>query len=158
MPTSGCSALSDRATSSASVFERTDAELVALSLRALHPLVGITGEPLFTRVYRFERGNAQHEVGHLERVAAIDGGLARHPGIYITGSGFRGVGIPDCIADGRATARQAAAWLQPAAPHADTPRMQGVRAWGCAACASRRWSSWRRPAASTPRTASSRRC
>jgi oxygen-dependent protoporphyrinogen oxidase len=86
---------------------RTDEVLVRQSLEALTPLLGIHGPPLFTRVYRWERANAQHEVGHLARVAAIDLALARHPGLLLTGSGFRGVGIPDCIADARATARQA---------------------------------------------------
>ena len=50
--------------------------------------------------------SAQHEVGHLARIAAIDAALARHPGLFVTGSGFRGVGIPDCVADGRKTAAQ----------------------------------------------------
>src|SRR5712691_4720363 len=92
--------------------ERSDEELVSLSLAALQPLVGIRGEPSFARVYRWERANAQHEVGHLTRMAAIERALARHPGMFVTGSGFRGVGIPDCIADGRATARQVATWLK----------------------------------------------
>jgi oxygen-dependent protoporphyrinogen oxidase len=92
-------------------FERTDAELVAMSLAALRPLLGISGEPLFTRVYRWERASAQHEVGHLGRLARIEEALARHPGLFVTGSGFRGVGIPDCVADGRATARTIDAWL-----------------------------------------------
>jgi len=91
--------------------ELSDAELVSTSLAALSPLVGIRGEPLFTRIYRWERANAQHEVGHLDRIAAIDRALASHPGLFVTGSGFRGVGIPDCVADGRATARAAASWL-----------------------------------------------
>jgi len=92
--------------------DRTDRELVTLSIRALHPLIRIAADPLFTRVYRFERGNAQHEVGHLRRVAEIDRALARHPGLFVTGSGFRGVGIPDCVADGRATAGRVAHWLE----------------------------------------------
>ena len=91
--------------------EQSDRELVDLSMRALRPLVGITGDPLFTRVFRWNRANAQHEVGHLDRLAAIDRAVARHPGLYVTGSGFRGTGIPDCVADGRATAGQAADWL-----------------------------------------------
>jgi protoporphyrinogen/coproporphyrinogen III oxidase len=85
--------------------ERSDQELVALSLSALTPLLGIAGEPQLTRVYRWERANAQHDVGHLQRVAAIDRRLADHPGLFLTGSGFRGVGIPDCVTDARATAR-----------------------------------------------------
>ena len=91
--------------------EQSDPELVARSLAALRPLLGISGEPLLTRIYRWTRSNAQHEVGHLERVAAIERGLAQHPGLFVTGSGFRGVGIPDCVADGRATARQVTTWL-----------------------------------------------
>ena len=91
--------------------EQSDAELVSLARTALGSLLGISGEPLLTRVYRWERSNAQHEVGHLARMAAIERGIADHPGLFVTGSGFRGTGIPDCIADGRATAGQAAEWL-----------------------------------------------
>jgi oxygen-dependent protoporphyrinogen oxidase len=91
--------------------EQSDDELVATAMRALVPLLGIAGAPLFTRVYRWERANAQYEVGHLDRLAAIEHALTRHPGLYLTGSAYRGVGIPDCVADGRRTARQVAAVL-----------------------------------------------
>ena len=84
--------------------ERSDSELVAQTLTSLTPLLGIAEKPLLSRVYRWDRANAQHEVGHLARLAAIERVLARHEGLYVTGSGFRGTGIPDCIADGRATA------------------------------------------------------
>jgi oxygen-dependent protoporphyrinogen oxidase len=97
--------------------DRSDAELVTLSMTALRALLGIRGEPLFTRVYRWPRANAQHEVGHLDRLAGIERALARHPGLFVTGSGFRGVGIPDCVADGRATAKQVAAWLPESVPN-----------------------------------------
>jgi oxygen-dependent protoporphyrinogen oxidase len=69
----------------------------------------ITGRPELVRVYRWERASAQHEVGHLARVAAIDRLVDAHPGLFLTGSGLRAVGIPDCVADGRATARRAVA-------------------------------------------------
>jgi oxygen-dependent protoporphyrinogen oxidase len=91
--------------------ERTDRELVAQSLAAL-TLLGIRAQPLLSRVYRWERANAQHEVGHLARMAAIERTLARHPGLYLTGSGFRGVGIPDCVNDGRNTGRAVAESIQ----------------------------------------------
>jgi oxygen-dependent protoporphyrinogen oxidase len=91
--------------------DRSDADLVTMSLAALSPLLGIGAPPLFTRVYRWDRANAQHEVGHLDRMAAIEAALARRPGLFVTGSGFRGVGIPDCIADGRATGRSVTEYL-----------------------------------------------
>ncbi len=89
----------------------SDDELVSIALSALRPLLGITGDPLLTRVYRFERASAQHEVGHLARVEAIDRALTNTPGLFMTGSGLRGVGIPDCVADARATARKVSEWL-----------------------------------------------
>ena len=92
--------------------EESDAALVTRSLNALRPLLGTSGDPLLSRVYRWDRANAQHDVGHRERVKAIEDALLRHPGLFITGSGFRGVGIPDCVADGRKTAAQAADWLK----------------------------------------------
>jgi oxygen-dependent protoporphyrinogen oxidase len=93
--------------------EKSDAELVTTAMAAFRPLLGIAGEPLLKRVYRWERGNAQHEVGHLDRLARIETALSTVPGLHLTGSGYRGVGIPDCVADGRATAKKVCAWLAP---------------------------------------------
>src|SRR5262249_31310328 len=92
--------------------ELSDDELVTRSMTALRPLLRITGDPLFTRIYRWERASAQHEVGHLERTAELYRALARHSGLFLTGSGFRGVGVPDCILDGRRTGARVADWLQ----------------------------------------------
>jgi oxygen-dependent protoporphyrinogen oxidase len=91
--------------------ERTDAELIAASRSELGSLLGIRGDPAFTRLHRWDRANAQHDVGHLDLVAAIDRRLADLPGMAVTGSGFRGVGVPDCVADARATAGVVAGWL-----------------------------------------------
>ena len=82
--------------------DRSDAELVAAVHRDFARLLDISGEPSLARVYRWPGLNPQYEVGHLERLAAIDARLERLPGVQLTGAGFRGVGIPDCIAAGRA--------------------------------------------------------
>ena len=84
--------------------ERSDADLTAAAERDLSAILGISGPPLFTRVYRWHRANPQQEVGHLTRMADIDERLTHRPRLAITGTGFRGVGIPDCIAHARATA------------------------------------------------------
>ncbi|MGE0040018.1 MAG: protoporphyrinogen oxidase [Vicinamibacterales bacterium] len=85
------------------VLQQNDQTLTRLAFDELSALLGITGEPVLTRVYRWPRASAQHEVGHHARMAAIDARLAAHPGLFVTGSGFRGSGIPDCVSDGRAT-------------------------------------------------------
>ncbi len=92
------------------VDERSDAELTDQAHRAFAHLLDIDRRPGLARVYRWERANPQHNVGHLARVAAIETRLRECPGLFVTGAGFRGVGIPDCVADGRAMARAAMAW------------------------------------------------
>ena len=91
--------------------EQSDEELVATAREALSEILDIDGDPLLTRLYRFPRQSPQYEVGHLQRVAAIEERLAALPGLYLTGSGFRAIGIPDCIADGRAAGARAAEHL-----------------------------------------------
>jgi oxygen-dependent protoporphyrinogen oxidase len=91
--------------------DQSDAELVELAREALADVMSISGEPLFSRLYRWTRQSPQYEVGHLERLAAIEGHLTRFPGLFVTGSGFRSIGIPDCIADGRETAARAATFV-----------------------------------------------
>jgi oxygen-dependent protoporphyrinogen oxidase len=94
--------------------ESDDATLIADARAELTELLGITGDPLLTRVYRYMRQSPQYEVGHLERVSEIERRLVAIPGVFVTGSGFRAIGIPDCIADGRATAAAAAAFVSSA--------------------------------------------
>jgi oxygen-dependent protoporphyrinogen oxidase len=91
--------------------EQSDEELIAAATEALSEILDIDGDPLLTRLYRFARQSPQYEAGHLQRVAAIEERLASLPGLYLTGSGFRAIGIPDCIADGRAAATKAAEHL-----------------------------------------------
>src|SRR5262249_44567794 len=95
-----------------SALDQSDDRLIAISLGALRPIIGLAGQPLLTRAYRWERSNAQFEVGPRARLQTIERLIAGQPGLFVTGSGFRGVGIPDCVADARAVARQAAGWLQ----------------------------------------------
>lgn len=91
--------------------ERSDAELQAAAEADFGAILGISGRPVLARVYRWERANAQHEVGHLQKVAAIEAHLKDRPGLFLTGSGVRGVGIPDCVADARATAAAVAEFV-----------------------------------------------
>jgi oxygen-dependent protoporphyrinogen oxidase len=88
-----------------------DQELIELARQELGDLLGISGSPLFTRLFRWSRQSPQYEVGHLQRVAQIERRLSALPGLFVTGSGFRAIGIPDCISDGRATAARAADYV-----------------------------------------------
>jgi oxygen-dependent protoporphyrinogen oxidase len=91
--------------------ERSDEELVASARSELTQVLGIKGEPVLTRLHRWPRQSPQYEVGHLARLRLIEERVAALPGVFLTGSGFRAIGIPDCIADGRAMAARAAGFL-----------------------------------------------
>ncbi len=95
-----------------SILDQSDEAIIGAVLAELRAQLGITGEPALARVYRWPKANAQHEVGHLRRMTEIEQRLASHAGLFVTGSGFRGTGIPDCVADGRATAARASDFLR----------------------------------------------
>ena len=74
-----------------------DEELIALVRSEIADIMGVTAEPVAHRVFRWPNGNPQYDVGHLDRVAAMEKLAANVPGLYLTGSAFRGIGIPDCV-------------------------------------------------------------
>jgi oxygen-dependent protoporphyrinogen oxidase len=82
----------------------SDAALTEIAVRDLSSVLGIAGPPTFVRAYRWLDASAQYHVDHLTRIAALDRRLAAHRGLRLAGSGYRSIGIPDCIADGRAVA------------------------------------------------------
>ena len=94
------------------VLSKSDAQLADAALGDLTKILGIHGVPTITRVYRWNRSSPQQEVGHADIMRRIDTRLAGHPGLFVSAAGFRGVGIPDCIADARSTAGAAATFVR----------------------------------------------
>jgi oxygen-dependent protoporphyrinogen oxidase len=88
----------------AAAVEMRDDLLIDVAVRELSAILSISGPPSVARVHRWRQAGAQHEVGHLARIRELEARLALQPGLFVTGSGFRSIGIPDCIADGRAVA------------------------------------------------------
>lgn len=86
--------------------EADDEGLVRICREELREIAGISAEPLHIRVYRWHGSGPQYDVGHARLVAGIDAALERFPRLDVTGAGYRGVGIPDCVHDGRETARR----------------------------------------------------
>jgi protoporphyrinogen/coproporphyrinogen III oxidase len=68
------------------------ADGVAGQLAAILPL---PPEPMAWGLVRWPRSMPQYEVGHLDRVAAIERALP--PGTFLVGPAYRGPGIADCV-------------------------------------------------------------
>jgi oxygen-dependent protoporphyrinogen oxidase len=98
------------------ILKSDDGELVAKVRAELSALCGMTAEPDYVEVNRWRKAMPQYTLGHLSRLAQLDAALSRYPGLVLTGAGYRGVGIPDCIRDGAAAAGKVMGYLtgQPA--------------------------------------------
>jgi len=84
--------------------ELPDEALIQLVRDELQKVMGVNARPVISRIYRWPQANPQYDVGHLERVTQIEAVAEELPGLYFTGSAYRGVGIPDCIQQGQETA------------------------------------------------------
>ena len=82
-----------------------DADLLAAVQTELAELLGIRANPEGYVTFRWPDSFPQADVGHLDRVAKIQGQLPEN--LYVTGSSYRGIGVPDCARQGRECARQA---------------------------------------------------
>jgi oxygen-dependent protoporphyrinogen oxidase len=86
--------------------ELPDDDLIALARAEVAETMGITTTPVVQKLFRWIKGNPQYDVGHLERVEQIETLATAIPGLYLTGSAFRGIGIPDCVKSALNTVEQ----------------------------------------------------
>ena len=95
------------------LLDASDSALIDWAQNDVRDLLRIGESATLARVYRLPLAMPQLEVGHLDRMAAIDRRLSTLPGLFVSASGFRGVGLPDCITDAHAVAERVAGYLTP---------------------------------------------
>jgi len=71
----------------------------------LAAILGIRGEPLWSRVFYWTRGLPRYPARHREHVAEVRHRLSRLPPIAIAGAGYDGAGVSACVQSGRAAGR-----------------------------------------------------
>jgi oxygen-dependent protoporphyrinogen oxidase len=102
------------------VLEASDDELVDACVRHLSAVLDLPERPEASSVVRWMRAMPQYEVGHVDRVAAIRRSLPE--GIFVVGSAYDGVGIPDCVRGAGETAEQVLSYLDRATIEKETAR------------------------------------
>jgi oxygen-dependent protoporphyrinogen oxidase len=88
-----------------------DARLLAAVRAELRAAMGVTAEPVFRRIVRWERAIPQYHLGHRERVAGIEARAQRHPGLFLAGNAYRGVALNDCTEQAEALAAEVARFV-----------------------------------------------
>jgi oxygen-dependent protoporphyrinogen oxidase len=81
------------------VLHLTDTEVLDAVLTDLGTHLGVNFSPLDIRITRWPGAFAQYRPHHAAWVDSIESALP--PGLFITGAGYRGIGIPACVRDGR---------------------------------------------------------
>ncbi len=94
------------------VLDLGDEEVVSLVRRELREILGLSAAPLFWRIYRWPASMAQYVVGHADRIRRIQAGLEGHPGLFLAGNAFSGIGISDCVRTGKAAAERALQFIK----------------------------------------------
>ena len=93
------------------ILEASDDEILRVVRDELAAILGIRDQPLVSRICRWRDAMAQYEVGHANRLALIAARLREHPGLYLAGNAYSGIGISDVIRTGELAAREAIAHL-----------------------------------------------
>jgi oxygen-dependent protoporphyrinogen oxidase len=94
-----------------SILALDDEALVARVRAELREICRLDGEPTYIEVNRWTKAMPQYRLGHLERLEQAEVALGRYGGLALTGSGYRGVGIPDCVREGGAAAGKVLRYL-----------------------------------------------
>lgn len=76
----------------------TDEEVTRRVRADLQKTMGISAPPDFVQIYRHEKAIPQYIVGHDRRLDGLSDQLCRHPGLFLTGNSYRGIGLNDCVA------------------------------------------------------------
>lgn len=91
------------------ILDAPDADVIETVREELRTIMGVTEEPVFTRITRWPRSMAQYTIGHQQRVARIEERLRQIPGLHVAGNAYHGIGIPDCVRMGKQAAERIAA-------------------------------------------------
>jgi len=89
------------------IVDLPDAEIEKIVLADLGEVMNITGKPDFTVVTRWKKDRPQYRVGHKQRIAAARAELeSKFPQVKLAGASYNGVGLPDCIDQGRVAVQE----------------------------------------------------
>lgn len=94
------------------VVDLSDDEITKIVLDDLNKTMNITTEPEFVVISRWKDSMPQYTVGHKERIKMVTTSLqAELPGVFIAGSSYEGLGLPDCIDQGEEVVQKVLTFL-----------------------------------------------
>lgn len=81
-------------------------DLISLVRKNIDPLLGISGNPTFTKIVKHERAIPQYCCGHEKLLQKIDQETEKMDHFFLTGNAYRGIGMNDCTREALVTAKK----------------------------------------------------
>lgn len=95
------------------VVDLSDEEIIKIVLEDLNKTMSITDKPDFSIVTRWKESMPQYTVGHKQRIENVKKGVKEElPGVFLAGSSFEGLGLPDCIDQAEQAVKEVIQYLQ----------------------------------------------
>ena len=83
-----------------------EAVLLEKVLEELNPILQLKDRPIVHHLAVYKDSMSYFRPGHLSQAARLEQKAHEFKGLYLAGNGFKGVGIPDCIAAGQSAAEK----------------------------------------------------
>jgi oxygen-dependent protoporphyrinogen oxidase len=83
-------------------------ELIEMVAAELRDIIGVSGEPVFSHVFRWEKAIPQYAIGHSRVTDAIDSLETQYSGLFFCTNYQRGVSVGDCVDHAAALAERVA--------------------------------------------------
>ena len=100
--------------------KKSDDELIQIAREELSDLIGLTGNPVVTRVVHWKQAMPQYHVGHGDRVRIIDEDIDGVPGLSYLSNALHGVGIAPVIQQADHVAREVVSRFTPSGDSANS--------------------------------------
>lgn len=81
-------------------------ELIDLATKWINPIIGTSGQPYMSKLFRWPISMPKYAMGHLNLIEKINNDLTLNPGLFLTGASYRGIGVPDCVRQGTQSAQE----------------------------------------------------
>ena len=77
--------------------DNTDEKVIDIATSELASIMGVTGEPVFTDIKRWERSIPQYNIGYENVTAAVDKIQDENPGLVVCSNFYKGIAVGECV-------------------------------------------------------------
>jgi len=94
------------------ITSKNDEELVRIVSDELKNILNISSEPVYQKIFRWNKAIPQYRIGHLSIVEKLEQFEKQHPGLFISGNFRGGISVGDCVVASEKTAERVKQFLQ----------------------------------------------